>query len=117
MFHKIKSVTPSPDYRLLVQFSEGVTKQYDMNPLFDKYTMFLPLKDHPGLFTSVEVDVGGYGIIWNDDIDIACDELFYNGKTIQTPFDGLIAFSDATQLWGQAVGYFIRCHEARIRRT
>ena len=100
MFHKIKSVTPSPDYRLLVQFSEGGTKQYDMNPLFDKYTMFLPLKDHPGLFTSVEVDVGGYGIIWNDDIDIACDELFYNGKTIQTPFDGLIAFSDATQLWG-----------------
>ena len=100
MFHKIKNVTPSPDYRLLVQFSEGVTKQYDMNPLFDKYTMFLPLKDHPGLFTSVEVDVGGYGIIWNDDIDIACDELFYNGKTIQTPFDGLIAFSDATQLWG-----------------
>ena len=24
----------------------------------------------------------------------------YNGQTIQTPFDGLIAFSDATQLWG-----------------
>ena len=71
-----------------------------MNPLFDKYPMFLPLKDHPGLFTSVEVDVGGYGVIWNDEIDIACDELFYNGKTIQTPFDGLIAFSDATQLWG-----------------
>lgn len=100
MFHKIKSVTPSSDSRLIVQFSEGVTKQYDMKPLFDKYPMFLPLKDHPGLFASAEVDVGGYGIIWNDDIDIACDELFYNGETIQTPFDGLIAFSDATQLWG-----------------
>lgn len=100
MFHKIKSVTPLPDYQLSVQFSEGVTKHYDVKPLFDKHPMFLPLKDHPALFSSVEVDVGGYGIIWNDDIDIACDELFFNGETVKTPFDGLLAFSDATLLWG-----------------
>lgn len=100
MFHKIKSVAPLADHVLSIQFSEGVTKRYDVKPLFDKYTMFLPLKEDPALYSSVEVDVGGYGIIWNDDIDIACDELFYNGETIQTPFDGLIAFSDATQLWG-----------------
>ena len=100
MFHKIKSVTPLADHVLSVQFSEGVTKRYDVKSLFDKYPMFLPLKDDPALFSSVEVDVGGYGIVWNDDIDIACDELFYNGEIIKTPFDGLIAFSDATQLWG-----------------
>ncbi len=29
MFHKIKSVAPIPDFRLSVQFSEGVTKVYD----------------------------------------------------------------------------------------
>jgi hypothetical protein len=100
MFHKIKSVSALPDYVLYVQFSEGVSKKYDLKPLFDKYAMFQPLRDHPELFASAEVDVGGYGVIWGDDIDIACDELFYNGQTIQTPFDGLIAFSDATQLWG-----------------
>ena len=100
MFHKIKSVTPLSDYILSVQFSEGVTKRYDLKPLFDKYPMFLPLKEDDLLFSSVEVDVGGYGIIWNDDIDIACDEVFFNGETVKTPFDGLIAFSDATQLWG-----------------
>ena len=52
------------------------------------------------LFNSVEVDVGGYGIIWNDEIDISCDELFENGKQKATPFDGLMAFSDATEIWG-----------------
>jgi len=41
-----------------------------------------------------------YGIIWNDDLDLSCDELFANGVAVQTPFDGLMAFSDATQLWG-----------------
>ena len=100
MFHKIKSVTPLPDYMLTIQFSEGVTKRYDIKPLFERFPLFLPLKEQPNLFSSVAVDNGGYGIIWNDDIDIACDELFLHGETIQTPFDGLMAFSDATQLWG-----------------
>lgn len=100
MFHKIKSVTPLPDFILSVHFAEGVTKHYDMKPLFDKYPMFSPLKAHLELYYSASVDTGGYGIIWNDDIDIACDELFFNGETISTPFDGLIAFSDATQIWG-----------------
>ena len=99
MFHKIKNVTPLENYKLRVQFSEGVTKIYDMNQLFDKYKMFIDLKYHSELYYSAKVDIGGYGVIWNDDIDISCDELFFNGETIQTPFDGLIAFSDATQIW------------------
>lgn len=99
MFHKIKNVTALPDYKLSVQFAEGVTKIYDVSLLFDKYKFFLPLKDNTELFSSVVVDQGGYGIIWNDDIDISCDELWANGEEIETPFDGLMAFSDATFLW------------------
>ena len=76
MFHKVKNVNALPDYKLSVQFCEGVTKIYDVVPLFEKYSFFMPLKDSPELFSSVIVDQGGYGIIWNDDIDISCDELW-----------------------------------------
>ena len=100
MFHKVKAVNALPDYRLSVQFAEGVTKIYDVKPLFAKWATFRALERVPGLFSGVEVDVGGYGIIWNDDLDLSCDELFENGETVKTPFDGLIAFTDATQLWG-----------------
>lgn len=100
MFHKVKAVSALPDYRLSVQFAEGVTKLYDVKPLFDKWSAFKSLQASPDLFLSVEVDVGGYGIIWNDDLDLSCDELYANGVSVQTPFDGLMAFSDATQLWG-----------------
>lgn len=100
MFHKVKSVVPLPDYVLSVQFAEGVTKQYDLKQLFGKYSMFAPLKEQPELYASATVDTGGYGVVWNDDIDIACDELYFNGETVATPFDGLISFSDATTLWG-----------------
>ncbi|MDO4617167.1 MAG: DUF2442 domain-containing protein [Lachnospiraceae bacterium] len=30
---------------------------------------------------SVSVDVGGYGIIWNDDLDLSCDELWERGTS------------------------------------
>ena len=52
------------------------------------------------LFRDVVVDQGGYGIIWNDDLDLSCDELWENGTEVATPFDGLISFSDASELWG-----------------
>lgn len=98
MFHKVKNVNALTEYKLSVQFAEGVTKIYDVAPLFEKYSFFLPLKDSSELFSSVIVDQGGYGIIWNDDIDISCDELWANDEEIETPFDGLMTFSDATFL-------------------
>lgn len=99
MFHKVKSVTPLPDYQLSVQFAEGVTKIYDVTPLLSKWDAFKALQERVQLFAKVVVDGGGYGIAWNDDIDLSCDELFENGKTVETPFDGLMAFTDATELW------------------
>lgn len=86
------------DFVLLVSFSEGVTKTYDVKPLFSKWLVFNELKNNH-LFEEVSVDQGGYGVSWNDDIDLSCDELFYEGKVIKTPFDGLIAFTEACQLW------------------
>lgn len=100
MFHKIKNVSPLPNYRLSVQFSEGITKLYDIKPLFDKLPIFRKLAEQPEEFSGVSVDVGGYGIIWNDELDLSCDELWDNGVQVDTPFDGLMAFSDATELWG-----------------
>lgn len=99
MFHKVKNITPLNDYRISVQFCEGVTKTYDVKPLFEQYKIFSNLKKD-GLFNKVQVGPGGYGIIWNDEIDLSCDELYENGITTITPFDNLMALSDATELWG-----------------
>ena len=99
MFHKIKSVIASNDYKLIVIFAEGITKLYDVKPLFTKFNIFNELKENK-LFYECIVDIGGYGVSWNDDIDLSCDELYENGETVDTPFDNLIALSDATTLWG-----------------
>lgn len=109
MFHKVKAVHALPDYRLSVQFAEGVTKIYDVKPLFQKWAPFQAFQNTPELFFGVEVDAGGYGVIWNDELDLSCNELYENGVTVKTPFDGLMAFTDATQLWG--------LHESTLRKA
>ena len=100
MFHKIKYVYPVPDCRLVIQFSEGVSKEYDVNPLFKRLPVFEALRDDEVLFNSVKVDLGGCGIVWNEELDLSCDELWEHGVQVKTPFDGLMAFGDATEIWG-----------------
>ncbi len=99
MFHKVKCVNALPDFKLCVQFSEGVIKIYDVKPLFERLSNFTFLKDNIDIFYSVSVDIGGYGIVWNDELDLSCDELWEHGTSVKTPFDGLMSFADATELW------------------
>ena len=82
MFHKIKSVSPLPDYKLSVGFSEGVVKLYDVKPLLEKIPAFNYLKEHPEEFACVSVDVGGYGIIWDDELDLSSDEDVYKRQSV-----------------------------------
>ena len=79
LFHKVKSVSPLADYRLLVHFQDGAQKHYDIKPLFKKWPPFTSLQTIKGLFPLVMVEPGGYAVSWNDDLDLACDELYFNG--------------------------------------
>ena len=98
-FHKVKDVSALADLKLSVQFTNGTTKIYDVSPLMQRFSAFRILEDET-LFRDVKVDQGGYGIVWNDDLDLSCDELLENGAEVATPFDGLMSFSDASELWG-----------------
>lgn len=77
---KIEQVYPKNNYILLCKFENGQEKIYDMKTLMDKYSIFKKLKDNTKLFNQVIVDNGGYGISWNDEIDLAVEELYYNSK-------------------------------------
>lgn len=79
MTHKVKSVTTFPGFKLRVQFGDGVTKLYDLEPLFERIPAFQYLIDNPNEFGRVSVDIGGRGIVWNEGLDLSCDELRENG--------------------------------------
>ncbi len=92
MFNKIKSIELLPDFIIKAEFVCNVRKLYDVKPLFGKYKAFIPLKEVKGLFMQAYVDSGGYGVSWNDDIDIAADEIWYNGKTILNDEDDILQY-------------------------
>ena len=61
---------------------DNTIKEYNVTPLFDEIPAFATLQTVQGLFDQVKVDVGGYGISWNPEIDLSCDELWFNGNTV-----------------------------------
>jgi DNA-binding XRE family transcriptional regulator len=85
MFVKITSVATLPDYILLVGFSTGDYKQFDLKPLIEKYPAFASLKNVNGLYEQVKIDIGGYGLVWNDELDISADGLYEKGTVCQPP--------------------------------
>jgi hypothetical protein len=77
---KIKSAIAIDDHILLVEFDNNQKKKYDIRRLI-KMDMFSPLKN-PALFKAVQVDVGGYAVVWNSDIDISEHELWTRGEDL-----------------------------------
>ncbi|MEW6709567.1 MAG: DUF2442 domain-containing protein [Candidatus Riflebacteria bacterium] len=80
MFYRVKSVEPMPEFILFVTFENDIVKQYNVKPLIKKFEPFQIFLTTPTLFNCVRVDQGGYGIVWNDELDISCNELWNNGR-------------------------------------
>ena len=68
------TVLPLSDYRLLVTFSNGETRVFDVKPYLE-FKAFDVLKDR-ALFENV--NVGGLSIEWATGQDICPDELYFN---------------------------------------
>lgn len=82
MFYQVREIKPLLEYVLCVVFASGEKKKYNVQPLFSKWEAFKALTSVRGLFEQVKVDAGGYGISWNDEIDLSCNELYENGESV-----------------------------------
>lgn len=76
-YPKIKSVKPIESKRLLVTFINNIQKIYDCSSLLE-IDVFKPLLNDV-IFNSVKADKHGYGVIWNDDLDLSESEIWING--------------------------------------
>jgi hypothetical protein len=77
---KILSVQPLEDKKLLVKFANDAEKIYDCAQLFHLESFQLLKND--AFFKVVKVDAGGYGISWNDNVDLSEDELWENSVEV-----------------------------------
>lgn len=82
MFHKIKNVYPKDNMIIEIEFDNKIKKEYDIKIILNKWIIFKELKNEE-LFKKVKIDAGGYGISWNENIDLSCEELWERGKNIK----------------------------------
>ncbi len=78
----LKKVTPLDDFILEAEFTSGVVKRYDLKPLMDEIEYFVEMKENPEIFKDAIVEIGGYGISWNDVLDVAAEEVWEKGITV-----------------------------------
>lgn len=78
----IAEVAAKPGKQLLVRFRNGVTKLYDCKRILS-LPAFEPLRDDDVLFRRARADKHGYGVIWNDELDLAESEVWIGGKVVR----------------------------------
>ena len=71
-------VIPKDNYILEAYFGNGVVKAFDCNYLFED-DFYKPLK-RTYLFNKAYANLGG--VVWNDEIDIAAEEVYDKGVTV-----------------------------------
>ncbi len=76
---------------LQLTFQNGVVREYDLSALFRKYPQLEALKNRE-LFCAGKL-TGGYGIIWNEDLDLEAETVYEEGRTVAvfTPDPGALA--------------------------
>ena len=80
-YPRIASVEALHGFRLRVTFVNGQARLYDFTTKTGLPATAL-LRDE-ALFLTAHVDGGGYGVVWNDELDIAESELWLNGQAIE----------------------------------
>ena len=78
-YPRVASVTAVTPLRLAVTFDNGATRLYDCAALLSR-PEFQPLAE-PSFFRSVSADRHGFGVFWNDDLDLAESELWLKGAS------------------------------------
>ena len=66
---------------LIATFADGEVVSFDVKTLFERYPVFHALENDK-LFNSVVIDGVGYGISWNDELDLSSDGIYSRGNHI-----------------------------------
>ena len=83
------------DVTLEMTFQDGKVIRYDMSKMFNKYPQLEEFRRNRELFINGRLDVGGYAVIWNDDLDFDATSIYDDGELvdiIETPLNQQIGF-------------------------
>ena len=70
------------DVTLELTYQDGKIIRYDMSVMFSKFPQLEELRNNRDLFIHGHLDPGGYGIIWNEDLDFDASSIYGDGEVV-----------------------------------
>ena len=70
------------DVVLEMTFQDGKIIRYDLSKMFSKYPQLEELRNNRALFESGHLDPGGYGVVWNDELDFDAMSIYEDGEVV-----------------------------------
>ena len=81
MHRIITRIKPKENLLIEAVFADGEIVVFDVKTMFERYPVFRALENED-LFKSVIIDGVGYGISWNDELDLGSDGIYLRGDHI-----------------------------------
>ena len=81
MFKIARDLKLLDDFKIDVIYQDGNIIRFDMTNLFEELPQFKQLKNN-GLYLNGHIDRGGYGIVWNEELDIDATYVYHHGKKV-----------------------------------
>lgn len=79
---RVEDVVPLTDCQLLVFFRDGMIRKCDVEALTGNDRQFAPVIKNREIFCTVEIQTGGYGICWGENLNIPDSVLYETGQAI-----------------------------------
>ena len=76
------SVNFLDDVILEMTFQDGKVVRFDMSTMFLKFPQLEELRRNRKLFESGHLDPGGFGVIWNDELDFEATSIYDDGEVV-----------------------------------
>lgn len=112
---KVKHITTLSDLKMLVEFNTGVIKLYDAHELLEKYDLCAPLKN-PEIFGKAFVPHGGYGVIWDENMDISEWGLWEGGIELPLTHQDMALFIRNNAITTDNACGLLNCTEQQFER-
>ena len=80
--HKIiTEIKTLNNFEIQATFADGEVVVFDVKTMLEKYPVFHQLENKE-LFDNLKIDGVGYGVSWNDELDLSSDGIYARGKHI-----------------------------------
>lgn len=81
MFKKIAAVQPFSGSELIVWFADGEARLFDVEEFAKNNNEYATLTDEE-VFATATLAAEGYGVSWDNDLDLGCKEIYEASKQI-----------------------------------